>query len=99
AAGTPKKRLVQFLMRDPAVLLYHNEPIYMDGRITGFITSANYAHTLGAAIGMGYVTHADGVSVELIAKATFEIDVAGKRCAATASLKPFHDPSSARMKA
>jgi len=98
AAGTPKKRLVQFLMQDPNVLLYHNEPIYMDGRLTGFITSANYAHTLGAAIGMGYVTHESSVTPELIAKAKFEIDVAGKKYAAQASLKPFHDPSSARMK-
>jgi len=85
-------------MQDPNVLLYHNEPIYMDGRLTGFITSANYAHTLGAAIGMGYVTHESSVTPELIAKAKFEIDVAGKKYAAQASLKPFHDPSSARMK-
>ncbi|HVI90259.1 MAG TPA: aminomethyltransferase family protein, partial [Dongiaceae bacterium] len=98
ATGTPKKRLVQFLMQDAQVLLYHNEPIYMDGRLTGFITSANYAHTLGAAIGMGYVTHESGVTPELIANARFEIDVAGKKYIAKASLKPFHDPTSARMK-
>jgi 4-methylaminobutanoate oxidase (formaldehyde-forming) len=98
-AGTLKKRLVQFLLTDPDILLYHNEPIYMDGKINGYITSANYAHTLGAAIGMGYVSHEDGVTPELIAKARFEIDVAGKRVAAKASLKPFFDPTSTKMKA
>ena len=98
AAGTPKKRLVQFLLSDPDVLLYHNEPIYLDGQITGFVTSANYAHSLGAAIGMGYVSHPDGVTAERIARSRFEIDVAGIRVAATASLKPFFDPTSAKMK-
>jgi 4-methylaminobutanoate oxidase (formaldehyde-forming) len=98
AAGTPTKRLVQFKLSDPDVLLYHNEPIYLDGKITGFVTSANYGHTIGAAIGMGYVSHPGGVTPELIASGKFEIEVAGKRVPAVASLKPFHDPTSARMK-
>ncbi len=98
AAGTPTKRLVQFKLTDPNVLLYHNEPIFLDGKITGFVTSANYGHTLGAAIGMGYVSHPGGVTPELIANAKFEIEVAGRKVRAEASLKPFHDPTSARMK-
>lgn len=98
AAGTPTKRLVQFKLSDPAMLLYHNEPIYLDGKVTGFVTSANYGHTIGAAIGMGYVTHPGGVTPDLVASGKFEIEVVGKRVPAVASLKPFHDPTSARMK-
>ena len=48
-------RLVQFRMRDPEVMLFHNEPVLRDGRIVSYLTSGNYGHALGAAIGLGYV--------------------------------------------
>ena len=93
-----KKRLVQFQLEDPAPLLYHNEPILRDGKITGYLTSANYGHQLGSAIGLGYVACRNGESVTDILSSSFEIDVAGQICAAKASLKPLYDPTGARMK-
>ena len=54
-AGLPRRRLVQFLLEDPQPLVYHNEPIYRDGERVGFVTSAMYGHTLGAAVALGYV--------------------------------------------
>ncbi|MEE9453162.1 MAG: FAD-dependent oxidoreductase [Paracoccaceae bacterium] len=93
-----KIRLVQFMLNDPEPLLYHNEPIFRDGRVVGHLSSGNYGHHLGAAIGLGYVPCA-GESASDVLKSTFEIDVAGKRYAAKASLKPMYDPTSARMKA
>ena len=50
-----RKRLVQFLLEDPEVMLYHHEPILRDGEVVGFLTSGNYGHTLGASVGLGYV--------------------------------------------
>ena len=94
-----KRRMVQFAMENPALLLYHNEPIYRDGKRVGLITSANYGHTLGAAIGMGYVSNADGVDADFIKSGKFEIAIAGVRHAARASLRPMQDPAGARMKA
>ena len=41
--------------RDPEPLLFHGEPILRDGKIVGQVTSGNYGHTLGGAIGLGYV--------------------------------------------
>ena len=49
------KRLVQFRLTDPEPLLYHNEPILRDGEIVGYLSSGAYGHTLGGAMGMGYV--------------------------------------------
>jgi len=49
-----ERRLVQFKLTDPEPLLYHNEPILRDGKIVGYLTSGNYGHHLGAAIGLGY---------------------------------------------
>jgi glycine cleavage system aminomethyltransferase T len=49
------RRLVQFRLRDPEPLLFHNEAIVRDGRMVGTITSGNYGHALGGAVGLGYV--------------------------------------------
>lgn len=49
------RRLLQFRLTDPEPLLFHNEPILRDGEIVGFLSSGNYGHTLGGAIGLGYV--------------------------------------------
>jgi len=91
------RRLVQFCLCDPEPMLYHAEPILRDGQGVGFLTSGAYGHTVGGAVGMGYVPCA-GESVEQLLASTFEIDVAGRRVAAEASLKPFYDPRSDRVK-
>jgi 4-methylaminobutanoate oxidase (formaldehyde-forming) len=98
-AGKLGRRMVQFRMRDPDLLLYHNEPIYRDGQLVGLVTSANYGHHLGGAIGMGYVHSASGVDAAFIGEGKFEIGVAMKRHPADASLAPMYDPKSARMRA
>ena len=93
-----EKRLVQFQLNDPEPLLYHNEPIMRDGEIVGYISSGNYGHKLGGAIGMGYVP-CEGESSEEVLSSKFEIDVSGTICSAKASLKPLYDPLSKRTKA
>jgi glycine cleavage system T protein len=92
-----KKRMLQFRLRDAAPLLYHNEPILRDGRIVSYVTSGNYGHHLGGAIGMGYVP-CDGESEEAVLSSRYEIEVAGERFAAEASLKPLYDPESKRVR-
>ena len=96
-AGLPDRRLVQFKLDDPEPLLYHNEPIIMNGAHAGYLTSGMYGHTLGSAIGMGYVT-ATNLNKDAIAAATFEIEVAQERFSAQASLQGFYDPKGERMK-
>jgi 4-methylaminobutanoate oxidase (formaldehyde-forming) len=97
AAGVPDRRLVQFKLDDPEPLLYHNETIVMDGNTVGYLSSGMYGHTVGAAIGMGFVTVPE-LTADRIKEATFEIEVAKERFSAQASLKGFYDPSSSRMK-
>jgi len=93
-----ERRLVQFLLQDPEPLLYHNEPILRDGRIVGYLSSGSYGHTLGAAVGLGYVP-CKGESAADLLRSDFEIDVSGTRVTATASLKPLYDPAASRVKA
>jgi 4-methylaminobutanoate oxidase (formaldehyde-forming) len=98
AAGLPRRRLVQFLLEDPAALVYHNEPIYRDGERVGFVTSGMYGHSLGGAVALGYVTHAAGCSDEFIRAGRYEIELADARVAARASLVPLYDPTNARVR-
>lgn len=91
------KRLVQFRLTDPEPLLYHNEPILRDGRIVGHLSSGAYGHHLGGAIGMGYVP-CPGQSVADLLASSWQIDVAGVRVGAEASLKPLYDPKGERVR-
>ncbi len=93
-----RSRLVQFLLEDPEPLLYGEEPIFMDGRVAGYLRSGAYGHTLGAAMGMGYIEVDDGVTRELIESSAFEIQVAGERYGAKASLRPMYDPAGERVR-
>ena len=93
-----KQRLVQFLLGSPEPMLYHNEPIWQGTRIAGYIRSGMYSHTLGAACGLGYVTAADGGVVGPIGENDYEIEIAGVRHPAKASLKALFDPANARIK-
>lgn len=93
-----RQKLVQFLLKDPAPMLYHNEPIWQGDRIAGYVRSGMYCHTLGAAGALGYVTAADGGVVGAIGADDYEIEVAGVRYPATASLKPLYDPTSSRIR-
>lgn len=97
-SGVPRRRLVQFLLEDPEPLLFGEEPIFLEGRNVGYLRSGNYGHTLGGAMGMGYVEAPDGVTAALVASGAFEIQVAGHRVPATASLRPMYDPGGQRVR-
>ncbi|WP_370400064.1 GcvT family protein [Sulfitobacter sp. JB4-11] len=90
-------RMVQFRLSDPEPLLYHNEPIVRDGQIVGYLSSGAYGHALGGAMGLGYVPCKGEAAADVLAS-TYEIDVAGTRVRAEASLKPMYDPTSERVK-
>ena len=51
-----------------------------------------YGHTLGQALGMGYVEADEGVTKEYVASGRFEIEIACRRVPAVASLQAFYDP-------
>jgi glycine cleavage system T protein len=93
------RRLVVFTLEDPEPLLYHDEPIWRDGVLVGRITSGAYGHTLGRAIGLGYVEHAEGVSDAFIAGGQWELEIACERFPVRAQLAPPYDPKSLRVKA
>ena len=90
-------RLVQFKLTDKEPLLYHNEPIVRDGEIVGYLTSGSYGHSLGAAVGLGYVP-CQGESAAEILASKYEIEIAGTRVVAQCSIRPMYDPGAKRTK-
>ncbi len=92
------RRMLQFRLTDPDPLLFHNEALVRDGKIVSTITSGNYGHFLGGAIGMGYVPCA-GESEADVLGSNYEIEIAGVRVKAEASLAPMYDPKAERVRA
>lgn len=90
--------LLQFRLSNPEPLLYHNEPIWRDERIAGYITSGAYGHSLGAAVGLGWVNGSGVNEVQELLSGQFEIEIAGERFPAQASLKPMFDPENQRIR-
>lgn len=93
-----KRRLMQFLLKDPDAFIYHHEPIYRDNEVVGTITTGSYGHSLGGAVGLGMVSIPAGACADDLAEGNYEIMVAGRKVPAQASLRPMYDPRGVRVK-
>ncbi|MET0346450.1 MAG: FAD-dependent oxidoreductase [Casimicrobiaceae bacterium] len=85
AAGV-RKRLVQFTFDDPAAFPWGGEPIQMDGRSVGELTSAGYSRKLGRAVALGYARSDIPLTDEAILAARYAIDIAGESTPVTPRL-------------
>jgi glycine cleavage system aminomethyltransferase T/glycine/D-amino acid oxidase-like deaminating enzyme len=92
------QRLVQIRLHDPEPLLYHAEPVLRDGEVVGYVRAASYGWTLGASVGLAFVTAHERVTKDWLEAGTWEVDIAGERYAAEVSLRPMYDPTSARVR-
>ena len=98
--GPIQRRLVQIRLEGAnAPMLYHNEPVWRAGKIVGEITSGGYGHSIGASLGMGYVSCPEGVDAAWLAAEPLQVEVAWQRYPARAQLGPWYDPKSERVKA
>jgi heterotetrameric sarcosine oxidase gamma subunit len=87
-----KRQLVAFVLEDADPVLWGSEPILLDGKAVGYTTSGSYGHTVGAAVGMGYVKSAEPITPAFIKAGRFEINVSGKLYPARAHLRSPYDP-------
>ncbi|MHA3700687.1 GcvT family protein [Jatrophihabitans sp. YIM 134969] len=92
------RRLTQFCMTDPSVHLTHDEPIYRDGELVGRVASAQYGHTVGGAVALGWVAAPGPEERSWFETGDYTVEVAGQRMTASASLRPLYDPKSERPK-
>ncbi len=71
------KRLVLFTFDDPAAFPWGGEPILMDGRNVGELTSAGYSRKLGRAVAMGYARSESGLTDAAVLASAYAVDIAG----------------------
>jgi 4-methylaminobutanoate oxidase (formaldehyde-forming) len=58
-----------------------------------------YGHSLGASIALAMVEAPEAATPDWIAAGHWEVEVARERLPARASLRPFWDPTGARIRA
>ncbi len=98
AQGPLTRRLMQLLVKDPAPMLYHAEVVRRNGKVVGYIRAASYGFTLGGAVGLVMVEAGESIDAAYVAEGRWEVDIADKRYAAEASLRPFYDPEMKRVR-
>ena len=99
AAGPLTRRLVQILVKDPEPMLFHAEVVRRDGKVVGYVRAASYGFTLGGAVGLAMIEAGEPVDQAYLDRATWDVEIAGKRYPAIASLRPLYDPDNKRIRA
>jgi glycine cleavage system aminomethyltransferase T/glycine/D-amino acid oxidase-like deaminating enzyme len=100
AAG-PRRRLVSLVLpgADPDVMIWGGELVLRDGAAVGQVTSGAWGETLGACVGLAYVRHPDGAALtrDFARAGTYQVNVGGRLCPATVTLRPPFDPAGDRV--
>ncbi len=99
AAGPPKRRLVQVLVKDPGPLMFHAEVVRRDGVPVGYVRAASYGHTLGGAVGLAMIEPKVTVDEAYLASGEWQVDIAGRLYPAQVSARPLYDPAMKRIRA
>ncbi len=88
------RRLCCMTLDDPDAVVMGKEPIMDGDRVLGYVTSANYGHSIGSGIAYGYlpVEYSEvGTGVDVV--------YFGKRLPATVAKEPLYDPDGSKMRA
>jgi dimethylglycine oxidase len=92
-AGGPAQRLSCLTLDDDRAVVMGKEPLWHDGRVVSYVTSANYGYSIGRGIVYGYLP------AELAVEGTpIEVEYFGERLAATVTNDPLWDPKGERQK-
>ncbi|TMG96985.1 MAG: FAD-dependent oxidoreductase [Betaproteobacteria bacterium] len=81
-----RKRLIQFTLDDPRAFPWGGEPLLMNGRAVGELTSAGYSRKYDRAVAMGYARAEAPIIDETLLAARYEVDIAGERFTVTPHL-------------
>jgi 4-methylaminobutanoate oxidase (formaldehyde-forming) len=97
--GPLTRRLLQILIKDPEPMMFHAEIVRRNGNGVGYIRAASYGHTLGGAVGLAMIDAGEPIDQKYLDGGTWEVDIAGTRYPAVASLRPLYDPENKKVKA
>jgi len=91
-ADTVSRRLSCLTVDDGSSVVLGHEPVFLDGRPAGYVTSAAFGHTVARPIAYAWLpaSAVPGTSVE--------IEYFGRRIAATVAAEPLVDPGMTRIR-
>jgi 4-methylaminobutanoate oxidase (formaldehyde-forming) len=97
AQGTPRDRVVNFLVDGPDADLFGNEPVLADGKWVGYVRAAAYGYSLGGPVGLAQVHRDEGVTGDWLREQAFTVHTPGGDLPARLQMAPFYDPARARI--
>jgi glycine cleavage system T protein len=89
----PRRKLCCLTLDDPTAVVLGKEPIYVDGAIGGYVTSANYGYTAGRCIAYGYLPSAASAPGTPVA-----VEYFGQRLPATVQPEPLYDAKMEKLR-
>jgi 4-methylaminobutanoate oxidase (formaldehyde-forming) len=92
AAQAPSRRLVGLVLDDPRVIALGSEPVRVEGRSVGRVTSGGYGYTVGHSLAYAYLPIDDAVAGRRV-----EVVVFGRAVGAEVTTEPFFDPTNSRV--
>jgi glycine cleavage system aminomethyltransferase T len=93
SAETAERRLVPLVIADKAAVVMGREPVHVDGRPAGYVTSAAYGYSVDAPIALAWLpTAAAGVGRPVT------IRYFGEAVPATVASDPLFDPQMRRLR-
>lgn len=96
AAGTRQKLMLFHVHGDGLIL--HDEPIFESGNWVGLTTSGAVGPRTGLNLAFGLIKTAPGEAIARTCARKFEVEVAGKRYAASALPRAPYDPAGKEMR-
>jgi len=88
------RRLACVTLDEPAHVAMGKEPMWADGRVVAYVTSASYGYSIGRGIAYGYLP------VELAKPGTpVQIELFDERLPAHVAAEPLWDPEGTRLRA
>ena len=94
-----RRRLVSFVVDDPAPMLWGGELLRRDGVPVGQVTSAAWGETVGACVGLGYVADPSGTTTrDWAGSGAYTVDVGGSVHPVRVGLRPPYDPENLRVR-
>ena len=93
SAETVERRLVPLLIDDPSAVVMGKEPVHVEGRPAGYVTSAGFGHTIGKAIAYAWLPVAAARSGQPVTIRYF-----GEGVPAAVADEPLFDPGMGRLR-
>ena len=90
--STTERRLATVVIDDGVSVAMGNEPVFLDGKPVGYITSAAFGHTVGAPVAYAWLPSSAKEGTRI------EIQYFDRRIAATVAAEPLVDPEMTRIR-